>query len=156
MWGRPTKSARLVVVLPSENIVFTHVWLEGAEYYRVDGLSDLGVKIRLLQQSYNYPGTHMKIVSPTSFLILTPHIFGDFTISPWWQLQFQGPVTVSKQAGCFMFISRFSVCNTHVKNSICSIAHLHTCLHAAPVGHLNPTVVFFCKQTRKVTTNWHF
>ena len=34
---------------------------------------------------------------------------------------------------------------TYVKNSICSTAQRHTCLHAAPVGHLKPTVCFFCK-----------
>jgi len=34
---------------------------------------------------------------------------------------------------------------SYVKNSICSMAHLHKYRQAAPVGHLNPTVCFFYK-----------
>lgn len=34
---------------------------------------------------------------------------------------------------------------TYVKKSICSIAHLHTWRQFDPVGHLNPTVCFFCE-----------
>lgn len=37
---------------------------------------------------------------------------------------------------------------TYVKNNICSIAQRQTCLHAAPVKHLNPTVCFFCNRSK--------
>lgn len=33
-----------------------------------------------------------------------------------------------------------------VKNSICSMAQRQTCRQAAPVGHLKPTVCFFCNK----------
>ena len=42
--------------------------------------------------------------------------------------------------------------DTHVKNNICSIAQRQTCRHAAPVGHLNPTVCFFCNNHKLYRT----